>query len=103
DVNQAIAFEKQVKGWSRRKKAAIINNEWEKLPELSKNRQTLRQAQGDMVEVPQVTRPTHRDKDSDGVYRDPSTGGACEGGGILLWRYRCRPSEEAIKRKQTFC
>src|SRR5690606_20177793 len=47
DVNQAIAFEKQVKGWSRRKKAAIINNEWEKLPELSKNRQTLRQAEPD--------------------------------------------------------
>jgi len=39
DVNQAIAFEKQVKGWSRRKKEAIINNEWGKLPELSKNRQ----------------------------------------------------------------
>ena len=39
DVNQAIAFEKQVKGWSRKKKEAIINNQWDKLPELSKNRQ----------------------------------------------------------------
>ncbi|SFT02950.1 GIY-YIG nuclease family protein [Sphingobacterium wenxiniae] len=38
DVNQAIAFEKQVKGWSRKKKEAIINDEWEKLPELSQNR-----------------------------------------------------------------
>lgn len=27
DVNQAIAFEKQVKGWSRKKKEAIINEE----------------------------------------------------------------------------
>lgn len=39
DINQAIAFEKQVKGWSRKKKEAIINDEWEKLPNLSKNRQ----------------------------------------------------------------
>ena len=38
DVNQAIAFEKQVKGWSRKKKEAIINNEWEKLPNLSKGK-----------------------------------------------------------------
>ena len=36
DINQAIAFEKQVKGWRRAKKEAIINGEWEKLPELSK-------------------------------------------------------------------
>jgi putative endonuclease len=39
DINQAIAFEKQVKGWSRKKKEAIINNRWEDLPSLSKNRQ----------------------------------------------------------------
>lgn len=38
DVNQAILFEKQLKGWSRRKKEAIINGNWEILPELSKNR-----------------------------------------------------------------
>ena len=36
DVNQAIAFEKQVKGWSRKKKEAIINNKWEDLKTLSK-------------------------------------------------------------------
>src|SRR5690606_27738723 len=36
DVRQAIAFEKQVKGWSRKKKEAIINNQWELLPELSR-------------------------------------------------------------------
>ena len=38
EVEQAIAFEKQVKGWSRKKKEAIINDNWEILPELSKNR-----------------------------------------------------------------
>lgn len=36
DVNQAIAFEKQVKGWRRVKKEAIINGDWHLLPELSK-------------------------------------------------------------------
>ncbi|OJU77954.1 MAG: hypothetical protein BGO09_01860 [Bacteroidetes bacterium 47-18] len=41
DVNQAIAFEKQVKGWSRKKKEAIIRNEWYKLPDLSKNRRNI--------------------------------------------------------------
>ncbi|KIO51107.1 GIY-YIG nuclease family protein [Flavobacterium hibernum] len=35
DVNQAIAFEKQVKGWSRKKKEAIINDKWEDLKNLS--------------------------------------------------------------------
>ena len=37
DINQAIAFEKQVKGWRRAKKEAIINGNWHLLPELSKN------------------------------------------------------------------
>lgn len=35
DVNQAIAFEKQVKGWSRKKKEAIIAGNWDLLPGLS--------------------------------------------------------------------
>ena len=48
DVEQAILFEKQVKGWSRKKKEAIINNQWELLPELSMNKEkSLRQAQPD--------------------------------------------------------
>ncbi|MCW3070576.1 MAG: hypothetical protein JWO44_466 [Bacteroidetes bacterium] len=33
----AIAFEKQVKGWSRRKKEALINEQYELLPQLSLN------------------------------------------------------------------
>ena len=38
DVNLAISFEKQVKGWSRKKKEAIIRGDWNLLPELSKNK-----------------------------------------------------------------
>ncbi len=34
-VNQAISFEKKVKGWTRKKKEAIIENNWGKLRELS--------------------------------------------------------------------
>ena len=36
DINQAMAFEKQIKGWKRSKKEAIINGDWHLLPELSK-------------------------------------------------------------------
>jgi len=36
DPEQAIAFEKRLKGWSRAKKKAIIDGAWEKLPELSR-------------------------------------------------------------------
>ena len=37
DVMQAIEFEKQVKGWSRKKKEALFNEEWNELKRLSKN------------------------------------------------------------------
>lgn len=37
-IDKAIAFEKQIKGWSRKKKKAIINGEWNKLIELSKKK-----------------------------------------------------------------
>ncbi|MBJ7427860.1 MAG: GIY-YIG nuclease family protein, partial [Bacteroidia bacterium] len=37
--NDAIAFEKQVKGWSRKKKDALINGDIELLKILSKNKQ----------------------------------------------------------------
>ena len=36
DIDQAIAFEKQIKRWRREKKEALIRREWEKLPELSR-------------------------------------------------------------------
>jgi putative endonuclease len=36
DPKQAIAFEKQVKGWSRAKKEALISGDWKKIAELAK-------------------------------------------------------------------
>jgi len=38
DPYYAIGREKQIKGWSRKKKIAMIRGEWEKLPELSKSK-----------------------------------------------------------------
>jgi len=37
DVLNAIAIEKQIKGWSRRKKEALISQDWDKLVLYSKN------------------------------------------------------------------
>ena len=38
DVNLAISTEKQIKKWSKAKKQALINDEFEKLPNLSKKK-----------------------------------------------------------------
>jgi putative endonuclease len=38
DVNESIGREKQIKGWSRKKKEALINGDFQKLIELSKGR-----------------------------------------------------------------
>lgn len=46
DVQMAIQFEKQIKGWSRKKKEALFISVWNKIKDLSKNK-TLRQSQGD--------------------------------------------------------
>ncbi|MEO9513300.1 MAG: GIY-YIG nuclease family protein [Flavobacteriaceae bacterium] len=45
DPEKAISREKQIKGWGRKKKKALIENNYDILPELSKN--SLRQAQTD--------------------------------------------------------
>ncbi len=37
DIKQAIELEEQIKGWTRRKKEALINEDWENLKRLSKN------------------------------------------------------------------
>ncbi|MCF6168493.1 GIY-YIG nuclease family protein [Lutibacter sp.] len=37
DANQAIMIEKKIKGWSRKKKEAMINEDWDKLILYSKN------------------------------------------------------------------
>lgn len=36
--HQAIQFEKQIKGWRREKKEALINDKWDLLPELAKKK-----------------------------------------------------------------
>jgi putative endonuclease len=36
DITDAIAMERRVKGWSRRKKLAMIAGRWDLLPELAK-------------------------------------------------------------------
>jgi putative endonuclease len=38
DINLAIQTEKQIKKWSKAKKEALINNEFNKLPNLAKKR-----------------------------------------------------------------
>jgi putative endonuclease len=35
DINKAIAFEKQIIGWSKKKKEALIERNWDKLKELA--------------------------------------------------------------------
>jgi putative endonuclease len=37
-IADAVAAERQVKGWSRAKKEAMINGDWDRLPELAKRR-----------------------------------------------------------------
>ncbi|MHB8137945.1 MAG: GIY-YIG nuclease family protein [Smithellaceae bacterium] len=44
-IDDAFRREKQVQGWSRKKKEALIRGENDKLPKLSKSK-SLRQAQG---------------------------------------------------------
>jgi len=36
-IDQAIDWEKQLKGWSRKKKLALIENDWARISELAKN------------------------------------------------------------------
>lgn len=38
DVNNAIAWEKQIKGWSRKKKEALFNSDWEEIKKLAKSK-----------------------------------------------------------------
>jgi putative endonuclease len=37
DINQAIEFEKQIKGWSRKKKEALFNEDWEAIKRQAKS------------------------------------------------------------------
>lgn len=40
DITQAIEFEKQIKGWSRKKKEALFNEDWETIKRLAKSHST---------------------------------------------------------------
>jgi putative endonuclease len=50
-VDDAIRWEKQLKGWSRKKKAALVSGDWKRIQMLSRshasNKPVLRQAQDD--------------------------------------------------------
>lgn len=51
-VDAAFFREKQIQGWSRRKKMALIENRWEDLPSLSRSYSALRQAQRPSADGP---------------------------------------------------
>jgi len=38
DVNQAIEWEKQIKGWSRKKKQALFKDDWKEIQRLAKSK-----------------------------------------------------------------
>ncbi len=38
DIKQAIDWEKQLKGWGRKKKEALFKGDWDKIKELAKSR-----------------------------------------------------------------
>ncbi len=42
-LSEALAFERQVKGWNRRKKAALIENDWIKIHEIVKEERRQRE------------------------------------------------------------
>ena len=39
-IEQAIAWEKQIKGWSRAKKAALVSGDWERIKMLARGPST---------------------------------------------------------------
>ena len=63
DPRSAIAFEKKIKGWSRAKKKALIEGNFELLPELSKSHKAC--AELDEVQPTQMLRQTQHDHPQD--------------------------------------
>ena len=55
NINNAIAWEKQLKGWSGKKKEALFKGDWEEISKLAKSR--LRQAQPDKAPKDQSNNP----------------------------------------------
>ena len=58
DIKQAILREKQLKGWSRKKKQALFKEDWEEIKRLSKS--TLRKAEDDDSSIPPSKLPFDR-------------------------------------------
>ncbi len=52
---EALASERKIKGWSRKKKEAMMRNDWSEVSRLAQNtlrkEQTLRQAQGERASI----------------------------------------------------
>jgi putative endonuclease len=44
---EALSRERQIKGWSRRKKEALMRDDWAEVSRLACKKDTLRQAQGE--------------------------------------------------------
>jgi putative endonuclease len=44
---EAIAAERQIKGWSRAKKLALVRDDWDEISRLAKSKTGLRQAQAE--------------------------------------------------------
>ena len=38
NINDAIAFEKQIKGWSRKKKEALFNEDWKEIKKQARSK-----------------------------------------------------------------
>ncbi len=51
DILQAIAWEKQIKGWNRKKKEAIIAGNWDILPELAACKGNAKTGEGPVDEL----------------------------------------------------
>jgi putative endonuclease len=56
DIKQAIQREKQLKGWSRKKKQALFKEDWDELKKLSKS--SLREAESDFSSTHPSTGPS---------------------------------------------
>lgn len=57
DPNEAIRFEKQIKGWSRKKKQALIDGDWNRL-----HTGATRSAEASPFDSAQVVRHAHDDQ-----------------------------------------
>ena len=55
EISEAFYREKQIQGWSRKKKEALIKEKFEKLPDLSKNKNELAGTSTSSVTADSVT------------------------------------------------